>query len=81
MPCYTPPPTTEMINAHGYMTLGQFEAVLCGIFTAIEGDSTDVSDCLDDLDWSEIGVDRNILEKWWENHKAKDEQHKEVINI
>ena len=72
MPCYQAPPTTEEINAYGGMTEGQLQAVLCGIFTAIESESIDVSECLDDIDWSQVGVSRAVVETWWSKHKERD---------
>lgn len=72
MPCYTPPPTAEEMNAHGDMTQGQFEAVLCGVFTAIEREGATIDECLGDLDWTEIGVDPDLVQKWWALHKARD---------
>lgn len=65
MPCYQAPPTTEEMNAHGEMVSGQLEAVLCGMFTAIEGHDVEVSDCLDDIDWEQVGVSRDLVKSWW----------------
>ncbi len=72
MPCYTPPPTTKELNAHGYMSEGQLAAVLCGIFTAIEQEAVDVSECLEDIDWQQVGVSRKLVEAWWIKHKERD---------
>ena len=68
MPCHVdmPDPTTEEINRDGGMTLYQIEAVLCGVLAAGR------IAILDSVDWGEVGVPRDLVERWWRRHQAMD---------
>ena len=73
MPCRDDwgPATQE--TRHG-MTIADFEAVLCGLFTALEG-REQINDMLSlwlsNVDWKEVGVKRGAVEAWWKKHKAE----------
>lgn len=72
MPCrdqYDPVPTKT--KRHG-LTIEDFEAVLCGMFTEMEADG-ELGLWLGDIDWAEVGVSRKMVEAWWEAHKKEDE--------
>ncbi len=69
MPCFTPEPTTAELNEDGYLTNGQLEAVLCGIFTAF-----DYNIIARQLDFPEIGVPQSLVIKWWKKHQAEDRE-------
>jgi hypothetical protein len=65
------------IKRHG-MTIDDFEAVLCGIFTEAEKRSAstgykELSFLLSAVDWKEVGVKRKAVENWWADHKKADE--------
>lgn len=76
MPCRVDDYNTRYVTEtrHG-MTIADFEAVLCGIFTSLEKyDEKNIS--LNDIDWAEVGVSRKIVEAWWEAHKKEDERRR-----
>lgn len=75
MPCYTPPPTKEESHASGFFYVGECEAVLCGIFTLSERLGS-LPHLLAALDWGEIGVTQEFAEKWWREHKKRDEKRR-----
>jgi hypothetical protein len=62
---------------HG-MDIADFEATLCGVFTAAEEGAFaptvvgGVDGLLDVIDWKEAGVKRKTVEAWWKRHKAED---------
>lgn len=72
--------TTPRENRHG-MELSDFEAVLCGLFTALEG-KEQINDMLplwlSNVDWKEAGVTRKKVETWWKKHKAADETRRKL---
>ena len=82
MPCrsyednyYIPPrPTTR----HG-MTIGDFEAVLCGVFSQLLREGR-LKDFTTSMDWKEIGVPWYKVEGWWVKHVAEDEARREREN-
>ena len=59
---------------HG-LAIEDFEAVLCGIFTLLEADKR-LEIHLTDMDWSEVGVSRKMVEAWWAAHKKEDERRR-----
>jgi hypothetical protein len=63
---------------HG-MAIDDFEAVLCGLFTALEG-REQINDMLplwlSSVDWKEAGIKRKQVETWWRDHKAEDERRR-----
>jgi hypothetical protein len=63
---------------HG-MTIEDFEAVLCGVFTAADrGILIGRSDALMDVvDWKEAGVKRRTVETWWRQHQAEDAERRD----
>lgn len=63
---------------HG-LTIADFEAVLCGVFTAAQdGVVTGYLDGLIDvIDWKEVGVSRKAVVWWWNSHKKEDEKRRE----
>jgi hypothetical protein len=63
MPCYTPDPTEEEMNAWGDLSPQQMEAMLCA-FARAHG--------LDGVDYGEAGVSSALFRKWWEKHRAHD---------
>jgi len=84
MPCLDPRDhnSTSSYNpgtqARQGMTINDFEAALCGLFTAIEKWGNDTTPegrlkmMLNKIDWKETGVKRKSVEKWWKEHKAED---------
>lgn len=75
MPCRDDwgPVSSGVTKRHG-MTIEDFEAVLCGVFTAADqGILIGKSDALMDVvDWCEVGVARKTVESWWKKHQAED---------
>lgn len=73
MPCRVDDYTTRYVSEtrHG-MTIADFEAVLCGLFTEMEADG-ELFLWLGDIDWAEVGVSRKMVEAWWEAHNREDE--------
>lgn len=76
MPCRDPVDwDTQPETRHG-MRIEDFEAVLCGLFTALEGNEQ-ANDMLPlwlrNVDWKEAGVTRKKVATWWKRHKAEDE--------
>ncbi len=67
MPCYTPPPTIEQMNESGRLASTQLEAVLCGII------SHHGQNILIGLDYEEIGVPDETVNRWWVRHKKEDD--------
>lgn len=70
MPCYTEPPSVHALNSMGILTAEQFEAVMCGVLAAHPA-------ILHDLNWQDIGVDKAIVQKWWEKHQQRDREREE----
>jgi hypothetical protein len=70
MPCHTP--SDAEMNANGHIHLGQAFAVLCGVMTADPA-------ILDRIDWVEVGVPRDAIEKWWERHQQEDQKRREKL--
>lgn len=64
-------PSISKEKRHG-MTIDDFEAVLCGLFTEIEADGELIL-WLGDINWKEVGVTRRTVEGWWKAHKKEDE--------
>ena len=60
------------------MDIHDFEAVLCGIFTVMEHRRDERDDWLGDIHWSEVGVPREMVEKWWEGHKREDAKRRKA---
>lgn len=64
-------------TSHG-MTFEHFEAALCGILTAIEGNDDEeyaqsqIRTLFSRVDWKEAGVPRRLVEIWWYKHKEAD---------
>lgn len=73
--------TPRRVERHG-MELADFEAALCGVFTAIErwGNDTTLEgrlkQMLDKVDWDDAGVRRKTVETWWKKHKKEDEERR-----
>lgn len=62
-------------------TVGELEAVLCGMMTALEEKVVEtglpeLQLFMDRVDWKEVGVRRGHVEGWWAKHKAKDEKRR-----
>ena len=78
MPCYSPDYSEselcQMANDKGNLYGKQFEAVLCGIFTALD---QDLNYYFNNVDWNEVGVNELLVESWWENHKKEDEDRRQ----
>lgn len=77
MPCRDPMDwdvTPHRVERHG-MDLADFEAALCGVFTAAEEGAVvgGLEGLLDVVDWKEAGVQRRVVKTWWRKHKAEDE--------
>lgn len=71
-------PSSVSETRHG-MTIADFEAAMCGLFTAME--STVQGDnmlplWLGSVDWKEAGVPRKRVETWWKRHKEEDEKRR-----
>jgi hypothetical protein len=64
-------------RSHG-MSMADFEAAMCGVFTAAESGAVTggLAGILDVIDWDEAGVKRKTVEKWWKEHKAADERRR-----
>lgn len=69
--------TPRREERHG-MTIGAFEATLCGLFTVLERNFTESSleIVLTMVDWAKVGVKRKTVEIWWKKHKAEDEERR-----
>ena len=78
MPCHTPDYSEselcQMANDEGNLYGKQFEAVLCGIFTAL---GEDLDYYFNNVDWREVGVNELLVESWWENHQKEYEQRRQ----
>ena len=76
MPCRVDDYSTRYVTEtrHG-MTIADFEAVLCGLFTETEADG-ELFLWLGAVDWAEVGVSRKTVEAWWEAHKKEDERRR-----
>ncbi len=63
---------------HG-MAIADFEAALCGVFTAVETGAVagGLDSLLDAVDWKEAGVQRREVKTWWRGHKAEDERRRQ----
>lgn len=55
---------------HG-MTIEDFEATLCGLFTLFEKEG-EIDWWTSRVDWKEAGVKRKTVETWWKKHKEED---------
>lgn len=79
MPCRDPMDWDDVDRStrHG-MSLSDFEAVLCGVFTAAESGAVTggLDGLLDVIDWKEAGVQRRMVKTWWRGHKAEDERRR-----
>jgi len=79
MPCRDDwgPVSSGVTKRHG-MTIEDFEAVLCGVLTAVDkGILIGRSDALMDVvDWKEAGVKRRVVETWWKKHQAEDTERR-----
>ena len=66
--------TPRRVERHG-MELADFEAALCGVFTAAEEGAVvgGLEGLLDVVDWKEAGIQRRVVKTWWRKHKAEDE--------
>jgi hypothetical protein len=74
MPCRDPDWDIPEVTKSFGMDIHDFEAVLCGMLTVLEKEERMFS--LDDVDWSEVGVSRKMVETWWEGHKREDERRR-----
>lgn len=76
MPCYSPEPSeaelTRSANVRGLLYGKQFEAVLCGVFNMFNNEE-DLVFNLEFVDWDEVGISKDLVLSWWENHKEQDE--------
>jgi len=77
MPCYDPPMSVEERLKYGFYTLNEneLEAVLCSIFSRFEKAGV-LSIVLRTMNWEETGVDRRMVELWWEEHKKRDDSRR-----
>ena len=52
------------------------EAVLCGVLTVIEkmagNNPAEFEKFMDNVDWKEVGIDRDTFNNWWKEHKKGD---------
>ncbi len=62
MPCYEP----DYIHSRG-------DAILCSIFHRAEKDGK-LGILIDTLDYNLIGLSKDQVTKWWEDHKSLDAQ-------
>lgn len=52
----------------------KLEAILCGVFSKLS--TSGLKFILDNLDYSEMGVSREEIEQWWEDHQKRDKKRK-----
>jgi len=63
-------------QARGLITTARdFEAVLCGILSAMIT-TDEVKYWLNEVDWKEVGVSRKRVEKWWKEHQKEDAERR-----
>ena len=77
MPCRTEEPTADEMRRAGHPTHADFEAVMCGLFCHLEKDGM-LGATLDLINWTEAGVPRSLVEKWWSLHQERDRQRREA---
>lgn len=65
MPCYDGREDED--NARNYKLV----AALCGIMRVLEN-RVGYGDPLVHVNWKEVGVTREFVEKWWKEHKRQD---------
>lgn len=59
-----------------------FEAILCGVFTVLDRrDVLDLDFVLNEVDWKEVGDQRDRVVEWWKEHKAEDEARREQQRV
>ena len=75
MPCRDPDWDIPKVTKRFGMDIHDFESVLCGIFTHLEKNWA-LNVTLDDVNWSEVGVSRGMVEAWWAGHKREDERRR-----
>lgn len=60
--------------------LGDIEAMLCGISTAIESLGKKSQEIfLNKVDWEEVGLSKKDYYDWWTEHKLEDKERKENV--
>jgi hypothetical protein len=75
-----PPPSSfvqllKIKEARHGMTIADFEATLCAILKALDGEyhNSDLEPfSFKSVDWKEAGVDPKVVQKWWTKHQADD---------
>ena len=75
MPCMDGGPSPREVARTAQREVKWFEALVCGIFTHMNGT---ISDLLDNLDYEEMGITRRDVEAWWAEHKRKDEERRRM---
>lgn len=60
MPCYEP----SYVHSKG-------DAILCSLFHKAEADGT-LAEIIEGLDYALIGVPKDQVWRWWEDHKTLD---------
>ncbi len=82
MPCRVEEDWEPRKETRHDMTIDDFEAVLCGLFTAMEKHPVSGENMLDlwlsNVDWKEAGVQRREVKTWWRKHKAEDERRRRL---
>lgn len=79
MPCYTMTAADEdRIAEERERLLVRSQAILCGIFTALEKHETVFKKILNEVNWDEVGVTRKDALAWFKKHKARDAARKEA---
>lgn len=77
MPCRGESDDYPRIDPEDLKKLRNIEAILCGILTLLEQNATArFNFVLNNLDYKEIGVSRQWLEKWWTIHKRHDAERR-----
>lgn len=79
MPCRVDEDWNPRKETRNGMAIADFEAALCGVFTAVEAGAVagGLDALLDAVDWKEAGVQRREVKTWWRSHKAEDERRRQ----
>lgn len=76
MPCYYDPDPTLAERQAIADEHAMVEAMLCGVLTVLE-DQGKYDDVVNAINFTEMGIGKRKLSKWWEKHKAADKRRRE----